>query len=249
MLKVVIIDDELNAREVIASIIKKHCAHVNIVADADSVQSGISIIEQHKPDIVFLDIHMHDGSGFDLLRKLKSIDFKIIFITAFEEYAVKAFKFSALDYLLKPVEAEDLVTAIKKAEELIQQQDIYDNLEAFKSNYFSKNKESKKLILKTLDSVYVINFTDIVRCESDGCYTKFFLNNSQKIMVSTILKEYDEMLTEYGFFRIHQSHLINLDYFMQFKKNDGGFVIMKDGTHVPVSSRKKELLMQVLEKL
>lgn len=249
MYRLVIVDDMRNAREVIASIIEKRCKNVNIVATAESVKSGIQAIKEHKPDIVLLDIQMHDGSGFELLNKLKPFNFKVIFITAYEEYALKAFKFSAVDYVLKPIDSVELVSAIEKAQQVLPQADTSQSLNALENNYTNHNKEQKKIVLKTQESIYVLNVKDIIRCEADENYTRFFLNDGRRILISKPLKEYDEMLTEYGFFRVHQSHLINLDYFKQFKKIDGGFAVMSDKSEIPVSSRKKDLFLQTIDKL
>ncbi len=238
-----------NAREVISSIIKNHCKQVQIVGEADGVKSGIDVIKEYKPDVILLDIQMHDGSGFDLLNKLKPFDFKVIFISAYEEHALRAFKFSAVDYILKPIDSTELVASIEKIEQLMKPATLSENLTVLENNYSSKDRENKKLILKTQESIYAVNIKDIVRCEADTSYTTFFLNNSQKILISKPLKEYDELLAEFGFFRIHQSHLINLDYFKQFKKADGGFAIMSDNSAIPVSSRKKDLFLQAIEKL
>jgi len=245
MLRVIIIDDEKNARDVISAIISKHCKQVEVVAIADGVASGIEMINEFNPNLVLLDIHLQDGSGFDILKKIKSDNFKIIFITAYEEYALKAFKFSALDYILKPINSHELAAAINKVAGLQTITDIQFN--AFNHNYSNKDKESKKIVLKTLDSIYAVNVKEIVRCEADTYYTKFFLNDGQIIMVSSTLKEFDEMLSEFGFFRVHQSHLINLDYFVRYKKADGGSAVLKDGIEIPVASRKKELFLQAIE--
>ena len=239
----------LNARELIYALIQKHCKNVEVVATADSVKSGMQVIKQYKPDIVLLDIKMHDGTGFDLLNKVKPVDFQVIFISAYEEHALKAFKFSAVDYILKPIDSNELIAAIKKAEEAISPLNGLHHLDVLETNYSSDNRETKKIILKTLDSIYAVNVKDIVRCESDTSYTQFFLNDTRKILISKPLKEYDELLSEFGFFRTHQSHLINLDFFEQYKKADGGFAIMKDGTAIPVSSRKKDLFLQTIDKL
>jgi two-component system, LytTR family, response regulator len=248
MLRVVIIDDEQNTRDVISAIIAKRCKEVEIVALADSVRSGVQAISKFNPDLVLLDIHLEDGSGFDILQKVNPSNFKIIFVTAYDEYAVKAFKFSALDYILKPINSLELADAINKAANSIK--NISDiEISTFSTNYSAKNKESKKIILKTLDSIYAVNVKDILRCEADMYYTKFFLTDGQMIMVSSTLKEYDELLNEYGFFRVHQSHLINLDYFVKYKKADGGFAVLKDGTEIPVALRKKDLFLQAIAQL
>jgi two-component system LytT family response regulator len=238
-----------SAREVIASIISKYCKQVEVIAQADGVKSGMQAIKQHKPDLVLLDIQMRDGSGFDLLNKLKPITFKVIFISAYETHALKAFKFSALDYILKPIDSNELVAAIAKAEEVVNQPSINQGLEVLENNYSNNNKESKKIVLKTSDSIYAVAIKDIIRCESEANYTRFFLNDGRKILISKPLKEYDDMLNEFGFFRIHQSHFINLDYFEHYKKADGGYAVMKDSSVIPVSSRKKNLFLQVIDSL
>ncbi|MFL5765671.1 MAG: LytR/AlgR family response regulator transcription factor [Bacteroidia bacterium] len=248
MLKVIIIDDEQNTRDVISAIIRKRCKNVEIQALEGTVKSGIQAIEKFRPDLVLLDIHLEDGSGFDILKKTEPGTFKVIFITAYDEYAVKAFKFSALDYILKPVNSLELSEAINKVAENMQYTSDKE-LSVFDSNHSGRNKDSKKIILKTLDSIYAVSIKDILHCEADTYYTKFHLSDGQMIMVSNTLKEYDEMLNGFGFFRVHQSHLINLDYFVQYKKADGGFAVLKDGTEIPVALRKKDLFLQAIARL
>ncbi len=238
-----------NAREVIASIVNKHCKNVKIVGFADGVQSGVKLIKQQDPDLILLDINMQDGTGFDLLNKCKPFGFKIIFISAYEEYAIKAFKFSAIDYVLKPIESNELISAIQTAINTLSEKNVVSGIDVLEANYINHKKEFKKIILKTIDSIYSVSVKDIVRCESDVNYTRFFLNDGRKILLSKPLKEYDELLSEFGFFRIHQSHLINLDYFEQIKKLNGGFAVMKDGSEIPISSRKKELFLQTIYEL
>ena len=247
MLKLVVIDDVQDARDVICSIVKKYCKSVDVVGVADGVKSGIELIKAHKPHIVLLDIEMHDGTGFDLLNKLNPVDFKVIFITAYEEYALKAFKFSALDYILKPINADELIAAIERTEDALKNGKV-QNIDVLEGNYSSNNKEAKKIILKTSDSIYAVSIKDIIRCEAEESYTTFFLNSGEKIVMSRPLKEYDELLSEYGFFRTHQSHLINLDYFEKYKKADG-FAVLKDKSSIPVSSRKKEMFLQTINHL
>lgn len=248
MFKLVVIDDVQDARDIIHSIVKRYCKNIDVVGVADGVRSGIELIKTHKPHIVLLDIEMYDGTGFDLLNKLKPIDFKVIFITAYEEYALKAFKFSALDYILKPINADELIAAIERTEDALKQGNM-QNLEIFEANYLNTDKESKKIILKTIDCIYAVSIKDIVRCEAEESYTTFFLNDGEKIVMSKPLKEYDELLNAYGFFRTHQSHLINLEFFEKYKKTDGGFAVLKDNSSVPVSSRKKDMFLQAIERL
>jgi len=249
MIKAVIIDDEGKARETIRNIIGSYCSDVSIVAEARNVKTGLEVISRHEPEIVFLDIKMPDGTGFDLLNQLYKIEFKLIFITAFDEYAIQAFKFSALDYILKPVNPSSLIEAVEKAKDIIEAENIKLKLDTFLDNVDSPSKEPKKLVLNTHDSIYVVKTDDIIRCKSDQNYTEFFLNDEKKLVVSKTLKEYDEMLSNYGFFRVHQSHLINLSYMVRFDKSEGGFVVMKDEAYIPVSSRKRESLLQLFKNM
>ena len=249
MIKTIIIDDEINARIVIAELLENYCKNVSLIGQADSVESGLKVIRELKPELVFLDIKLTDGTGFDLLRQLENIDFKIIFITAYEEYAIKAFKFSALDYLLKPIDVNELIKSINKAEELIQQDNISLKLDTFFSNIDSISKKTRKIILKTTNNIYLVNINEIIRCESDRNYTHFYFLDKDKIVVSKTLKEYETLLNEYDFFRVHHSHLINLQCVEKLEKNNNNVVIMKDKSKVPVSIRKKEELMKLIKNL
>lgn len=249
MLRAVIIDDIENIRKKNSAIIKMNCPSVTLIGEADSVESGVKLIKQLSPDLVFLDVEMPDGTGFDLLQKLKPISFKVIFITGYEDFAVKAFRFSAIDYLLKPLDPDDLVEAVKKAESSLNKE-IFDMK---LSNLFAnleRPKNLQNLILKTADRIYSVNVQDIVNCESDKNYTTFYFINAPKLVVSTNLKEYETLLTPHNFFRTHQSHLINMAYFDHFIKTDGGnTIVMKNKITIPLSVRKKEEFMVLLENL
>ena len=246
-MKIIIIDDEARTRKSIADILKFSQQDINIVAEAEDVATGVAAIIEHKPDLVLLDINMPDGTGFDLLKKLSDIHFKIIFITAYEEYAVKAFEFSAIDYILKPVDPKKLFDAIGKAHQLVEQENISLKLNALFANLENSSSTNKKLVLKTAENIYIINTNDVIRCESDAGYTQFYLIDGKKILVSRNLKEYEEMLDGYGFYRIHQSHFINLKYIDHYSKTEGGAVVMKDNSELPVARRKKESFLKLLE--
>ena len=249
MLKAVVIDDIENIRKKNIAIIKASCPNVSVIGQADSVASGVEVIRQLSPDIVFLDVEMPDGTGFDLLQKLKPINFKVIFITGYEDFAIRAFRFSAIDYLLKPLDAADLVDAVKKAEDSLGKEVFDMKLSNLFSN-LERPKDLQKLVLKTSDKIYSVNIQDIVNCESDKNYTTFNFINAPKLIVSTNLKEYETMLSPYNFFRTHQSHLINMAYFDHFIKADGGnTIMMKNKTSVPLSVRKKEEFLVLLENL
>ncbi|MDB4303323.1 LytTR family DNA-binding domain-containing protein [Desulfosarcina sp.] len=245
MNSVIVIDDETRARDTIIDILSLSNVDLKIIGQADSVSSGYEILKQNKPDLVLLDINLADGTGFDILKKLEQINFKIIFITAHEEYAVQAFKFSAIDYILKPIIAGDLLNAVERASKAIIREDTELKLGALLSNL----DKIKKIVLKTAESIHIINIKNIIRCEADVNYTKFYLENSDKLLVSTTLKEYAELLEPAGFFRTHQSHLVNLDHVIRFDKTEGGHLVMADESIVPVSSRKRETLFNVFENM
>lgn len=249
MLRAVIIDDIENIRKKNSALIKATCPTVTIIGEASGVASGVKLIKQLSPDLVFLDVEMPDGTGFDLLQKLKPISFKVIFITGYEDFAVKAFRFSAIDYLLKPLDPDDLAEAVKKAESSLSKEVFDMKLSNLFAN-LERPKNLQNLILKTADRIYSVNIQDIVNCESDKNYTTFYFINAPKLVVSTNLKEYESLLTPHNFFRTHQSHLINMAYFDHFIKTDGGnTIVMKNKITIPLSVRKKEEFMVLLENL
>ncbi|SCY76342.1 LytR/AlgR family response regulator transcription factor [Flavobacterium caeni] len=248
-MRAVVIDDIEAIRKKNIGIIRAHCANVVIVGEADSVASGIGLIDKLSPDLVFLDVEMPDGTGFDLLQKMRPFDFKVIFITGYEDFAIRAFRFSAIDYLLKPLQADELVEAVQKAQDSIGN----DLVELKLNNLFAnleRPKNLQKLVLKTADRIYSVNIQDIVHCESDKNYTTFHFVNAPQLVVSTNLKEYETMLVPFQFFRTHQSHLINMAYFDHFVKAEGGNrIVMKNAHVVPLSVRKKEEFLILLENL
>jgi two-component system, LytTR family, response regulator len=245
MIKALIIDDESNNQELISNLLKSYCEKVEVVGTANSVESGYKAIQTLKPDLVFLDIQMPDGSGFDLLKMVKAIDFKVIFVTAHQEFAIEAFKFSAIDYLLKPLAPLNLIEAVKKVEESISKDDLNLKYQTLLSNVSEPTKNKRRIVLKTMERIYSVDVMDVIRFEADGNYTKVFLTDGKKIMVSRLIKEYDELLSDVGFLRVHQSHLINTNYLFFFEKAEGN-VVMKDNSVVPVSNRKREQLMELM---
>jgi len=249
MIRAVIIDDIEHTHKVITEIIKKYFTEIEIVGQAYDVKNGIEILSKKSPDIVFLDINLPDGTGFDILKQIEKRDFKIIFVTAHQEYALNAIKFSAIDFLLKPLDEDEVVSAIKNTISIIKKDEEQLKIETFISNYKNQNSKDQKIILKTQDSIYVTKVSDIIRCESDGNYTVIYLNNGSKILISKTLKEYNELLKEYNFIRIHKSHLINTDCIVKYEKRDSGIVCMNDGSKIPVSHRKKDILINALNNL
>jgi two-component system, LytTR family, response regulator len=248
-MKLIIIDDEEQQRNFTSAVVKKYCPSIEIVAQASNVKDGVEAIQKYAPDLILLDVEMPDGTGFDLLKKLMPIDFQVIFITAHNEFAVKAFKFSALDYLLKPVDPEELVMTLQKAQQLKKQTQIQMQLAILLNNIQDFAGEVKKLVLKDADNVHIVSIAEVMYMQADNNYTSFFLADKRKIVISKTLKEYEQLLEGKGFFRCHQSHLINLNYVLRIDKRDGGFIVMKDQTQLPLSSRKKDQLLEWLENL
>jgi two-component system, LytTR family, response regulator len=248
MLNLLIVDDEKKARAALRSVVQSYDPSI-VVREAEGISTALLSIDEAKPDIILLDIQLADGTGFELLKKIHPTTAKIIFITAFEEYAVRAFRFSAVDYLMKPINPLDLKSALDRARSAVEKDMLETRMNILLSNISQVSKDQKKIVLKTTEQIFVVSIRDIIHLESDKNYTFFYLADGKKVLVSRTLKEYDELLSEYGFIRVHQSHLVNLDYIDRFEKRDGGYVVMKDLTSVPVSTRKKEELIGLLEQL
>lgn len=247
MIKVLIVDDETRTRELIAKMIDSFGYDIETIPEGENVQSAIKAIEEHNPDIVFLDIQMPDGTGFDVIRSIEDKHFEVIFITAHEEFAIKAIKFSALDYLLKPVDTSELKAALDKAIASIDDKKDFTQFDALQKNI--NPGEKRRLVLKTQESVHVVELDDIIRCEADRNYTSFFLKDNKKILVSKTLKEYETLLAHHNFLRVQQSHLININYVDRYDKKNGGAVVMKDGSEVPLSPAKRDLFFKRLENI
>jgi two-component system LytT family response regulator len=250
MLNVLIIDDEELSRETISAIVKQYCEKTTVVGEASSVREGLKAIKDLKPDVILLDIQLGDGSGFELLRMAEPVHAFVIFITAYEEYAIKAFKTAALDYLLKPVDIGELQAALNKARDQKQRNSIETQLNILLTNFNQVAiGSSQKIVLKTNDQMHILSSNEIMHIEAEGNYTKFYLVNRKTILVSKTLKEYEDILDKSIFVRIHQSHIVNMSYASRFDKRNGGFLILKDNTALPVSTRKKDDLIQYLEGL
>lgn len=247
MKKVLIIDDENRTRDLIAKMIQTFGLDVAVISEGETVESAIKAIEHHQPNIVFIDIQMPDGTGFDVLKNCSTKAFEVIFITAHEEFAIQAIKFSALDYLLKPVDPLELKAALEKAIQNVNLKKIDSQLEALQNNILPNQK--KRLVLKTMESIFIVELHDIIRCESDKNYTSFFLQNGKKIIVSKTLKEYETLLQGHNFMRVQQSHLININFVERFDKANGGFVVMKDKSEIPLSASKRDAFFETLENL
>jgi two-component system LytT family response regulator len=248
MLRTVIIDDEDHVRETIRRLLAMHCPQVKVAGEANGVENGLKAIRDLHPQLVILDISMDDGTGFDLLHKFETLDFKVIFITAYEKYAVQAFKFAAIDFLLKPINPEELADAVKRAETLVVDH-LKSQLQALEENLKTEIRQKKKVVLKTLENIYLVDLQDITHCESDGCYTHVHTATGDRILISKTLREFDDMFSDSGFYRVHKSYLINSSHIKRFEKHEGGYIILNNDYKIPVASRKREELLELFEKL
>ena len=249
MFSALIIDDEEKVREALMHMLSVYCPNIKVVGQAYSVASGFQQINELKPDVVFLDVKMPDGTGFDLLKKFSSIDFYFIIISAYEEYAIQSFKVSALDYILKPVDSTDLIDAVGKLTKAINSEENNLKFNTLISNIDNNKNELKKIVLKTLESISIIEIDNIIRCESHNNYTLFYLQDGTTTTVSKTLKEYDDMLSPLSFIRCHQTHLVNSKHIVKLIKYPNTLLLMDDGVTVPVSVRKKDAIENFLKKV
>ena len=242
-LKAIIVEDEEASRVTLKNYLDKYCENVEVLEMADSVQTGLTAINKHQPDVVFLDIEMPYGNAFDLLESLDDIDFEIIFVTAYRDYAIKALNLSAAYYILKPIDIDELVNAVDKITETKRKGEDIFHTKILMDNIKSNSLQHKKIVLPQLDGFEVIKVNEIIRAEADDNYTKFFLQSGKTYLVSKTLKHFDEMLNEFDFVRTHKSHLVNLHHITKYVKGKGGQVQMSDNSLVDVSpTRKKELI-------
>jgi len=242
VIRVAIIDDEQDSIESLKLHISELVDDIEVIGEAENVETGLQLIKSTKPDLVFLDINMPDGTGFDLLEQLPQKDINVIFVTAYDKHAVSAFRFSAIDFLLKPIDPELLIQAVDKYRGITNQEELQNRL----FNLLENKKTLTKIALPILEGYRFVLINQIRRCESDGSYTYFYLKTGDKLLVSRSIKEYDELLTSHYFYRLHQSHLINLECMKEYKKGEGGSVILDDNTEIPVSRRKKEGFLSVI---
>jgi two-component system LytT family response regulator len=241
MIRSIIVDDEQKSRESLKIILEDFCENVTICALCQNVSEGIQAIKEHQPDVVFLDIQMQRETGFDLLTQLNSIDFEVIFTTAHSEYAIKAFKFSAIDYLLKPIDIDDLQNALAKVEHK-QNQNISGRLEHLIQNLRTNTPENYKLALPTTEGLIFVQLNSILYCEASSNYTIIYTPKN-KYIVSRTLKQYEDLLGEHNFFRIHNSYLINLNAVKKYIRGEGGSVVLENDITLDVSKRKKEAFL------
>lgn len=245
-MRALIVDDEASNRENLQQLLRTYAPDVEICALADDVETGLNAIQASRPQLVFLDIQLHNQSGFDLLKQLGEIDFEIIFVTAYNQYGIQAVKFAALDYLLKPIDVDELVTAVEKARKAIQLKQKNERL-GYLLEYLKGDKQaSPRIALPLFNETRYVDVADIIRCEADNTYTRFILNNGEQILVSKTLKEYAAMLANHNFLRTHQSHLVNTAFIKSWLREDGGSMLLNDGAKVPVSKLNREKIKEIL---
>lgn len=243
MIRALIIDDEPKSIKVLSTMLREYCPGVTQVGEARRADEAVMLVRQLRPNLVFLDIEMPSGNGFEILDRLRPVQFELVFVTAFNEYTLKAFRYNALDYLLKPLNIEELQTAVDKAAENIRLKSFNTQLDKFLENLKQVGPAVQKIALPEKNGIILVPVTDIIRCEASRGYTTFILKNRQRVLSSKNIKEYEDLLPEHTFFRLHHSHLVNLNYIRMYHRGRGGQVEMEDGTLVEVAVRRKDELL------
>ncbi len=244
-LLVLIVDDEADARSVLKSYLADYCPNHHLAGEAANVLEAFRKIRELKPDLLLLDIQMADGEGFDLLDMFSSHPFHVIFTTAHDEFALKAFKYSAVDYLLKPIAPEDFVRALEKAELKHSQDQLFHLMKMMEGK--GKKESFDKIALPSQDGLTILSLKEITHLESDGCYTTFYAKDGQRTVVSRSIKEFEELLPDDQFFRVHVSHIVNLDFVKKYLKEDGGYAVLQNGLKIPIARRRKEEFLEMLK--
>ena len=240
MIRTVLIDDEPNNIDTLQHLLDRYCPQVHVVGRAESAQSGVAVIQSTQPDLVFLDIEMPYGNAFDLLNSLNPIQFDVIFVTAFDNYAINAIRYSALDYLLKPVNIKELQLAVQKAADQLLQKNMHKRIDTLFYNLSTPKSAYQRLALPTLDGLVFVNTEDVIRMEAKSNYTVIYFKNGSTVTVSKTLKEFEDILSADQFSRIHHSHIINHHFVKKYHRGRGGYIEMEDGTSIEVSIRKRD---------
>ncbi|MBI2967567.1 MAG: response regulator transcription factor [Bacteroidetes bacterium] len=247
MIRALIVDDEKKSRELLLALLNRHCPEVFVAGLASNNTEAYDLICLQKPDVVFLDIRMQGGSGFDLLKKFREVNFLVIFITAYDQYALRAIKYSALDYLLKPVDENELKEAVAKAVQNMSLRNYRPHIDNLLTHLKNPDNPANKIAIHSSGTIELIPIRHITRCEADGKYTRIFLSDGTHRLASRNLKEYEELLSGFGFYRVHHAHLVNFTCIKEYERGRGGNLILNDGTSITVSQRKKAEFLRVLK--
>jgi two-component system LytT family response regulator len=247
MQRVVIVEDEIRSREFLKAVLLEHCPGIEIVGLAGNVEEAVNTVRTLRPDLVFLDIELQTGTGFDVLMQIADIKPAVIFTTAYDHYAIKAIKFSAVDYLLKPIDVDELKSAVARTQSLQEKESSQQTLQVLMQNLkHLRTADNPTITLSVAEGLEFIPLSEIIRLEAAGAYTNFFLKGGKKLMVSKNLKEYENMLTDHEFMRVHNSHIINLAEVKRMVKSDGGYAVMSDDAQVILSPKKKEEFVSLM---
>ena len=245
MISTVVIEDEGHSRKMLVEMLHENCMQINVVGEAESVKTGLAAIAEQRPQLVFLDIELKSETSFQILEQVPKINFELIFTTAFDHYALNAIKICAIDYLLKPIDLNELRVVVAKAEKRINRVSLNKNLEVLLTNIKTTSQYSHRIALSAPEGLVFVNVSDIIYCESDGTYTKFIFKHADKIVTSIHLKEYEDLLSGYDFFRIHKSSLVNLQEIQKYIRGDGGQLIMSNGVILSLSKQRKEDFLHI----
>jgi len=248
-MKAILIDDEISNLENLRNLLEKHCPQVTILATAQNVADAVDAIGKYPPHLVFLDIQMGEQTGFDVLKLLPTRNFEVIFVTAYDQYGIQAVKFAALDYLLKPIDIDELMSAVSKAQHKLSTQIQTSQLDFLLQQLKKPEANLSKIALQMQSEIRYVTLSEIIRCEADNTYTHFFLSSGEKILVSKSLKEYADLLRPNGFLRTHQSHLVNPKYVKSWLKEDGGILLLATGEKIPISKPNKDAVKLALQQL
>jgi two-component system LytT family response regulator len=245
-MRCVLIEDEPDNRQNLRLLIGAYCPQLEIVGEAGSVEEGLLLVRQLRPALIFLDVELQDGTGFDLLAGMPGLDAHVIFVTAYTHYAIKAIKFNAIDYLMKPIDIHELCQAVDKATRKTEAAENLLKIRNLISNLGAADNSSKRIALASVDALKMVEVRNIIRLEGENNYTRFYFKADPPTLVSKTIKEYEVMLQDFDFFRVHQSHLVNMAYVASYVKGEGGYVVMTDGAQVVVSRHRKPELMERL---
>lgn len=247
-LKAILVDDEQDSRDILSNYIAKYCPDIELLEKCGSVKTGLQAIKEHRPDIVFLDIEMPYGTGFDLLDQVGEIDFETVFVTAYDNYAIQALNQSAAYYILKPIDIDELIQAVEKIKIERKSTDYIQHARVLLDNLKQKSKGGGKIMLPTLEGFEIISIDSIIYCEADDNFTKFHIKDGKDLLICRTLKYFEETLSDHRFVRIHRSHLINIDYVIRYTKGKGGYVTMENNRELEVAPKKKSVFLEAFTK-